>query len=111
MIINQVNITIEAGADFNDLSFTILDEDENVIDLTGATVRSHLREFPESNEYLPFTCEHNGEGGKVTLYMSAEDTAKIGYTKGVYDVFIQYANDAVEKILQGDVYVIPAVTR
>ena len=110
MIINQLNLTIESGADFI-LNFTITDEDEAVVDLTGSTVRSQIREFPESNEYMPFTCIHNSEGGMVTLSMSGADTAKIGYTRGVYDVFIQYANDAIEKILQGDVHIIPAVTR
>ena len=106
----KVNIQIDCGATFQ-MEIVLKDDGGSLIDLTGCIATSHLREFAESNEYMPFTCSQNGEGGTVTLTMSREDTAKIGYTRGVYDVFLSFPNYVSEKILQGDVAIIPAVTR
>lgn len=104
------NIVIEKGADFY-MSFRVTDDEDNVVDLTGATVTAHLREYAEADEYIAFTTTHNGAGGKVTLTMPHEDTAQIGYTQGVYDVFVEFPDESVEKYLMGEVTVIPAVTR
>lgn len=106
----QVNIEIDCGATF-EMDIILRDDGGSPIDLTGVIATSHLREFPESNECMPFTCTHNNEGGTVTLSMNREDTAKISYVKGVYDVFLSFPNYKSEKILQGDVSIIPAVTR
>lgn len=105
-----LNIVIEKGADFYK-SFTVTDDEDNAVDLTGATVTAHLREYAEADEYIAFTATHNGAGGKVTLTMPHEDTAQIGYTQGVYDVFVEFPDESVEKYLMGEVTIIPAVTR
>lgn len=105
-----LNIVIEKGADFH-MSFTVTDDEDNLIDLSGATVTAYLREYAEADDYFAFTATHNGLGGKVSLTMPHEDTAQIGYTKGVYDVFVQFPNEDAEKYLMGEVTIIPAVTR
>ena len=75
----QVNITIEAGATFQ-MFFTVRDDNQSLIDLTGATVEAQLREFPEAQDYFQFTATHNGSGGRVNITMQYEDTAAIPYS-------------------------------
>lgn len=108
--IKQVDITIEAGADFQML-FIVRDESGNLVNLTGSTVEAQLREYAEASDYLQFTATHNGSGGKVSISMPHEDTAVIPYTAGVYDVYITDTNNIREKYLTGDVTVIPSVTK
>ena len=106
----QVNITIEAGADFQ-MFFTVRDDSDRLIDLTGATVEAQLREYAEASDYLEFTATHNGAGGRVSIYMAHEDTAAIPYSAGVYDVYITDADNNREKYLMGEVTVTPSITK
>ena len=105
-----LDIIIECGADFT-MNSIVRDDTDALIDLTGATVTAHLREYAEASDYFAFTATHNGAGGKVTLSMNHENTAQIGYSRGVYDVFIVFPDETTEKYLMGDVTVIPAVTK
>lgn len=105
----RCDIYVECGADV-ELNLTLYDGDRNPIDLTNATVIAQLREFPESKDALNFTCTHNGSGAEVQLKLSHEQTNHIGYSAGVYDVFVIYSDDTVEKIMYGDAQIIHAVT-
>ena len=107
---NRLDITIECGADFA-LSFLVRDDEGTLIDLTGATVEAQVREYAEAADYFAFTAVHNGQGGRVSLSMPHEVTASIGFSRGVYDVFIDYPDESREKYLMGDVTVIPEVTK
>ena len=107
--VEQYDIEINCGADFS-LSFTLRDDNGQTINLTGATVDAKLKEFPESVDYIPFTAYHNSAGGKVTLIMSHESTNNIGYTYGVYQVFLQYVDETIEPVLYGNVRIMQNVT-
>ena len=106
----QLDITVECGADFY-MSFLVRDDGDALVDLTGATVSAHLREYAEAQDYFAFTAVHNGAGGKVTLTMPHEDTSQIGYSAGVYDVFVTFPDTTVEKYMMGSVTVEPNVTK
>ena len=106
----QVNIIMEQGASFW-MSFTVRDDDDNLVSLVGTTVVAQLREYAEASDYIQFTATHNGSGGRVTITMPHEETANIPYTSGVYDVFIYYANGTRDKCIEGDVTITPAVTK
>ena len=106
----ELNITIECGADFL-LAFVVRNSADALVDLSGATVTAQVREYAEAVDYYQMTAVHNGQGGKVTLGMTYEDTAAISFSRGVYDVFIDFPNDTREKYLQGSVTVIPSVTK
>ena len=106
----QVNITIEAGATFQ-MYFTVRDDNQSLIDLTGCTVEAQLREYPEAQDYFQFTATHNNSGGRVSITMQYEDTAAIPYSTGYYDVYITDSSNNREKYIWGEVTVVPAVTK
>lgn len=106
----QLDITIECGADFS-LNAAIRNSEDALVDLTGCTVTAQLREYPEAYDYIGFTCTHNGQGGQITVSMSHAITSKVGYSDGVYDVFISFPSGAVDKVLWGKAEIIPAITR
>lgn len=104
-----MDIVIDCAGDFG-MSFTLRDEEGDLIDLTGAVVTAQLREFPESLDHFDFSCSHNGQGGQVVIGMSWRVTAKIPYTRGVYDVFVDFPNDTRKKYLKGKVEIYHNVT-
>lgn len=105
----QFDIEIECGADYY-LQVYLKDEFELPVDLTDATVTAHLREFPESRDHIPFNVTHYGENGVINISMSHANTAKIGYTRGVYDVFVE-TESSRDRVLWGKVAIFPSVTK
>lgn len=106
----EMNIMIETGADFL-LYKTIRDDQNNPVDLTGAAIASHLREFAEAADYFEFACMHNGQGGKITIIMPHETTSLIAFAKGVYDVKVVLADGFTTYTLHGDAFIREGVTK
>lgn len=104
------DITIECGEDFV-LVFTLKDEENRPVNLVGAEVDACLAEYSESADSIPFIATHNGTGGQITLRLTHEQTEKISYPTGVYDVFVEYETGYREVVLNGSVTVNQAVTR
>lgn len=110
MEIPVYDLTIKAGEDFS-FSFYLYDESGALQDLTGKTFRSQLRAFAEDTTAFDFVCQHNNQGGIVTLVMPHTKTQAIRFQKGVYDVF-QINGDGTRNCkLCGNVTIKPAVTR
>ena len=103
----EYNITIHKGSDYT-IDFLTEEDDGTAIDVSGFTAEAQLREYPESNEYLDFTCTADATG--FHLAMGHEDSAKIGYTRGYYDLFLS-ADGNRDKFAQGKATVIPEVSR
>lgn len=104
------DLTIKQGMDFS-FSFTLKDENGDPRDLTGILFRAQLREFAEAAAAIDFVCQHNNQGGLVTLTMPHAKTAAIRFQKGVYDV-VQYNTDGTkDPVLSGSVMIKPSVTR
>lgn len=103
------NIIIETGADFA-LPVNLYDDNGDPVDLTGATITSHLRRFAESAEYHEFVCSHNGAGGRIILSMPKEVTRNISYPSGVYDVLVTLA-DLTTYTLKGTAEIRAGITK
>lgn len=106
----KLNIVIDAGVDFI-MAFRLKDYNNNLIDLTGASVAAHLRHLAEDKDYMPFEVSHNRTGGRVQIKMAGVNTEKIPYTDGVYDVQITFPNGTKICPLHGDVKIIAGATR
>lgn len=106
----EFDICIEGGADFY-CEFALEDNSGNAIDLTGTTITAHLREFPEASDYYEFTASHTGTSGNIMLTLDHDQTGAIGFTMGVYDVFVTYADGTQEKVLYGNAEIIHSVTK
>lgn len=106
----KLDLIIETNADFV-VSMTLYDNNDNVIDLSGAIVESQLRQYAEASESIPFTVTHNGKGGRIRMSMVHELTATISYSTGVYDVVVTFPDGSKVKAVEGDVTVNPGATR
>ena len=106
----KVDIVIDAGDDFI-MPFTLYDFNNNIVDLTGATIEAHLRQCAEDRDYIPFEVFHNGKGGRITIKMFAWFTGQIPYSSGVYDVAVNFPNGTRLKPLKGDVSIVAGSTR
>lgn len=106
-------LVIEKGSDF-DLRFTLLDDSNNPIDLTGHIVRSQIRSsYGEDAQLLAtFTTINTlGADGVVHFRLSSSVTASLPAGKAVYDVEWEDNTGYVSKILRGVVIVHPEATR
>lgn len=109
-------LTAQQNADF-DVVLTYTDANGTPINLTGYTAAMQVRlTYPETTAVVSLT---NGSGitiggvaGTLTIHIPAATTATLQAPKiYVYDVRIVSSGGAVYRILEGDFYVTPAVTR
>jgi hypothetical protein len=112
---SKKNILIEQGATF---LWDFFASDKNgPIDLSGASVRMHVRELVESPSTLLELTTDNGRitltplTGHVSLEVSATDTSALAFEGGVYDLEIQHANGTVWRVYYGSVKLSKEVTR
>lgn len=106
----KLNIVIETNADFI-MAMTLRDDNDEIISLAGASVSAQVRQFAEASTSIPFTVTHNGAGGRIRMSLTYEQTSQIAYSQGVYDVNVTYSNGQTVKVIEGDVIVVPGVTR
>lgn len=117
------NIKIEKGATFK-LTFFWKDENEVAINLTGYTARMQIRSSVNATgaALLELTTANGGIvitplTGKIEITISAHVTKDLAWTSGVYDLELVLPgtpspdNDYVYRLVQGNVSVIPEVTR
>lgn len=85
------------------------------VDLTGYTARMTVRDKVGGTELLSLTTENarivvDPVGYKITLNISATDTAALTWKKGVYDLELQSATGVVTALLAGSISVTKEVT-
>lgn len=102
------DIMIHAGADYT-IDFETFEDDDTSINVEDFSVVAQLREYPEAPDKIEFTCDADETGFHLSL--SNSDTAKIPYTQGYYDMFVQNGTSLRSKFAQGKAYIIPGVTR
>lgn len=109
------NFLLERGADFDQL-VQWLDSAGSPIDLTGASALMQIKPAPEvSDVYLELSTD-NGRiildpvNGKLHLFVPAAFVSSIGWTNGVYDIFVTLSDGRVKKLLQGNICVASNVT-
>lgn len=106
-----VELTIEQGATFNS-EITVRDANNAVQNLTGYSARSQLRRSYYSVSKKDFTVTITiPAGGRITMGMSAANTANLTPGRYVYDLEIESPEGVVTRIFEGIATVLPNVTR
>lgn len=122
MASTQTNFDIDQGADFR-LEMTLLDSNNDPIDVSTAVVVGQIRKTTSSNGIeASFTIEDiDMTIGKFAILLPAEVSSQLkcnpsysavrAITQFAYDVEIHYADGKVNRILSGVLNVSPEVTR
>lgn len=111
----KLDLTIEQGATFRHVLYWT-DAADQPINLTGYTARMHIRDTVSSTTpLLQLTTENGritivGAEGKVTLFVTAADTAALTWITGVYDLELVNGSE-VTRLVQGKIRVSKEVTR
>lgn len=106
----KFNVAIECGSDFR-LKFTIKDDNDDPLDLTGALVEAQLRQYESAVDYFQFVCTHNNQGGAITITLPKEATSLISYSSGYYDVFVTLASGTRSRVIYGDAKIEANITK
>lgn len=111
----RYDLTIEQGATWAEDFFWLVDDAP--VDLTGATARLHARDGIASGGTLLFELTDanggillGGDAGSIGLRMSAEATAALSASEGLYDLEIVFGVTVV-RLLQGRVTLRPNLTQ
>ena len=71
---------------------------------------AQLREYPEATDYFDFDVSVDTDGYKLSL--SHEQTEKIPFSQGCYDVFVTDVSTGIRsKLISGKAYITRRVTR
>lgn len=119
----KLNLKINQGETYRH-SILWKDETKQAVNVSGYTARMHVREnITDSTPLLVLTTE-GGVGtdgtislpspqsnGEIRLYISAEKTASITWSSGVYDLEMVAPNGDVTRLIEGTVSISKEVTR
>ena len=98
---------------------TYKDATGTAVDLTGWTVRMHVRETPADSSPIltseggsPTIVITKNSSGVITITISAANTSAVTATTAYYDVEAEQASTGtVRRILKGRIVISPEVTR
>jgi hypothetical protein len=114
MASSQLDITIEQGATF-ERDIVYKDSAGDPIDLTAVTsVRGQVRRTYDATTSYAFVCAvTDAVNGEISWTMPATTTAEIEphSLQWVYDVELVYSGGTVVRLLQGNAFISPEVTR
>ena len=116
MSAGRYNYTIEAGATFS-RTITYTDPEDTPIDLSGSVIRMQIRDNYSSEEAAISVSTTDGgivltgDPGVFVLTLTPELTGSIPFRQGVYDIEIEYADQTVERVLEGRVKISTQVTQ
>ncbi len=93
-------------------TFQLKQSNGDPVDLTGATIASELRKYPNSTILVNLNAAITSPTtGEWLLELSSTETTNIGFTYGSYDVEITFINGEVKKMLHGSITLKEEVTR
>lgn len=107
------NLYMNAGETFT-TSLTLDDANNAPYNLTGFTIASQAKKsYYTANSVITFNSSiSDANNGVITLSANASVTANISPSQLVYDVVIrQTSTGVVTRVLEGIIYVSPAVTK
>lgn len=107
------NIVLEQGASWTK-TIKISEADKKSKNLTGYTGKAQLRVTPNDTNPLleiSFVFLEPRTSGKITLSLTASQTATLVTSPVLYDVIITSSSGIVTRILQGTATVSPRITR
>ena len=104
------NISIERNATF-DVSLALKDGNGAAIDVTNATIDAEIKQDYYFPSIASFTVTKiTPASGIIELSLTPNQTANLHVGSLKYDVFAQYSNGVIQKILKGAVSVDENVT-
>ncbi len=117
----RYDLTVEQGATFTKTMY-LKDSTGAVINLSAYSGRGQIRKYHRSDDIqVSFVVTITGATGKVVISLTAAQTAALVAGEDTADVRSKYVYDIelydtvtqiiVRRILEGDVYVSPEVTR
>jgi len=106
----KANLQIDQGTDFS-TEIDVLDENGDVVDLTGYSGAAQMRKHYTSSTSTAFNVAINASGGTVTLSMNAATSANVTAGRYVYDCELTSSSNTVSRLVEGIVTVTPQVTR
>jgi hypothetical protein len=113
MVAGKYNLKIEQGATFF-RNMALTDDDGTVIDITGYTARMQLRSIVTASSVMLDVSGYMdiaGSSGILTINVPATVTSALDSTSAVYDLEIESPAGVVTRLLQGNVSILPNVTR
>lgn len=90
-------LLIEKGTDF-EATFTILDVDGTLIDLSGNTAVAKLKKHPSSSNSYEFDIFINSEDSTIRISMTDGMTATLPNGRCYFDVLLTYGNTTTRPI-------------
>ena len=110
MAVPSVNITIEKGADYENV-FTITNPNGTPLDFIGYSPSAKLKKFPSSTSSSQFTVGIVTSAGQVTVSMAHTVTNALDPGRYYYDVIItSQSTGKISRILEGMALVTPSVS-
>lgn len=108
-----VELYIDQGTDFSTQISINDDATNNPQTLTGYTVTSQLRRsLISANTSETFDClVADGSNGEIIIAMAAANTANLKFGKYFFDVRLKSPNNDYSRVIEGVVYVQPAITK
>ena len=103
------NIVIDQGTTFS-LELNLTNDDGSAKNLANYTVTSQMRISYEATTATDFTTAKVDATGKVTISLTAAQTAAVKAGRYVYDIEIASSSETL-RVLEGLVTVTPNVTR
>ena len=105
------NLTVDQGTDFT-MSVNVTDTDGDALNLTGFTVAGQVRRSYFSTTAVNFTCAvSNATSGIITVSLSGTQSDAMKAGRYVYDVEITNAGGTKTRVLEGQLEIMPAVTK
>jgi hypothetical protein len=103
----KANINIDQGSSFNTI-ISLTDNYGNALDLTNYTGSASIRTSYAAINSTSFSVAL--ANGQVSLSLNANTTAALTRSRYLYDVILTDTNGNVTRVLEGVIYVDPAVT-
>ena len=105
------NLTVDQGTDFSS-AVDVTDSDGDPVSLVGYTVAGQIRKHYNSSTKVDFVATvSNATAGIVSLSLSAATTNAMKAGRYVYDVEITNAGGTKTRVLEGQLEIMPAVTK
>ena len=106
------NLVVNTGATFSQ-TFTLEDSGSNsVLNLSGYTVRAHMRKHSGSSSYTDLNgAVLNINAGTVKVGLTTTQTTPLKEGRYVYDVLITDSSNTVTRVVEGSVLVRQGVTQ
>jgi hypothetical protein len=105
------NITIDQGTDYS-ATIDVTDTDGDALNLTGYTAAGQIRKTYSSSTKVDFTAAiANASTGQVSLSLTSAVTDAMKAGRYVYDLEVTSSSGTKTRVLEGQIEVMPGVTR